>query len=602
MFAKIINPRTNRKVNINSKLGRNILKKYLIYLNKGGAQRTPPTSPRRRQKRDKTPPRISSNTTAASVKIPVVYGTSMFERKLEQFLIKNYKKQWDIWIIHAKQLKQNPLTFFITLWKNYFKKVDLIKVPDSELKKYYGIIFEKFSIMLPRELVKKPKLKGVRKNSKGEIVKTDGNFIKVIQRFVNLSVVQPIFNIDNIFNIKHTRIPTSPRHPQAAPIHSSIFNDLENSYKDVNLIMNNDDVFKIGNQHFSKQEMTLQNNTYQGQHPLKQFYTVGEGFLEKNLTNLSVDKSLYNKVSDYEEMIRFGWNAYKKTHSLEDDQKLESPKLFLIITGSGIRSHATILISHQEKSWSIGLGYNPTTERIIFMSVDSSFNNKPDVEHIVAWVGICNLDILDKINSYLKEADKLYTQIVINKKTNKLHILKKHHIQLPKTYIYTQTATWDSNSFNCYTWAQDIIKSQLEKHDVIELSNLTGIPTYVNHLTDDDWKILEKWNSKNIFNIQKKLIGNKFANVLKLAIHDAIRGIIPGLNLIKENKLKATATGLALGTCCLYNSSSPTVCIKGCLKCGGIGCVCLACSSIKQKCSRKCKKYYKNEKNIMKRG
>ena len=36
MYNRIINPKTNRKVNINSKLGKYILKKYLFFIN-GGA-------------------------------------------------------------------------------------------------------------------------------------------------------------------------------------------------------------------------------------------------------------------------------------------------------------------------------------------------------------------------------------------------------------------------------------------------------------------------------------------------------------------------------------------------------------------------------------
>ena len=52
MYNTIINPITNRKININSKLGRNIIKKYLIQSLKGGVYFNDGTWPGTRQQQE----------------------------------------------------------------------------------------------------------------------------------------------------------------------------------------------------------------------------------------------------------------------------------------------------------------------------------------------------------------------------------------------------------------------------------------------------------------------------------------------------------------------------------------------------------------------
>jgi hypothetical protein len=42
MYRKIINPKTNKLVNVNSKIGKGILNKYMIRLMRGGASPSPP--------------------------------------------------------------------------------------------------------------------------------------------------------------------------------------------------------------------------------------------------------------------------------------------------------------------------------------------------------------------------------------------------------------------------------------------------------------------------------------------------------------------------------------------------------------------------------
>ena len=45
MYSKIVNPKTGRKVSVKSRLGKNILRKYLFILNGGAANERPLNEP-----------------------------------------------------------------------------------------------------------------------------------------------------------------------------------------------------------------------------------------------------------------------------------------------------------------------------------------------------------------------------------------------------------------------------------------------------------------------------------------------------------------------------------------------------------------------------